>query len=319
MNDDKVALLLARRARLNGWLAGHHGVVPFERLRSFGFTRSAVYRMVDRAELQIMLPGVFRGSQWPQGPEQAMAAVCMRNPSAVIAHLTAARLWEFRKLPPDGNIHVLVPHGCTARWAGYIVHQSRQIDPVDVVTRIDGIRLTSPTRTVLDIADTVLDATTGSILEQLIGDRRGTMATHVATLARLGHPRRPGTRTLARVIASRPRWRVAMQSDLEVRVLAEIARRGLPTPAVQHPVVLPNGVTVHVDFGWPQFKEALEVDHPFWHAGAEESHRDKWRDRKVATVGWHTTRITDFDLDANLGETIDDVATILARATRRAV
>ena len=109
-----------------------------------------------------------------------------------------------------------------------------------------------------------------------------------------------------------------MQSDLEVRVLAEIERQGLPAPVTQHPLVLPDGDRIRLDFAWPAFKEGLEIDHPFWHAGASESHRDRWRDRKAATIGWHTTRITDFDVDAGLGDAIADVAAILRFATRTA-
>ncbi len=314
--------LAARRAVLGAWLAAHLGVVPLERLLAFGFSRSTVYRMVDRGELEILLPGVFKGSQWPTGREQWMVAACMRNDGVAISFMTAAQLWRFRHLPKDALVHLLVPHNCSTLlrgdFDGYVIHRSRRIDPVDLVHRTDGIRLTSPTRTALDIADVVLDSVAGSILEQLINDGRGTLATHASTLARLGHPRRPGTKTMSRVIASRPNWRAAMQSDLEVKVLAEIARQGLPAPELQFPLTLPDGRRIRLDFAWPEFREALEVDHPFWHAGDVESHSDKHRDRKSAMIGWHTNRITDFDVRGGLCEAVADVGCILGIAKRRA-
>ena len=289
---------------------------------AMGCSRSAVYRFVDRGELVVLLPGVFKGSQWPTGREQLMAAACLRNPGVAIGFTTAAELWGFRKVPKDPLIHLLLSHRCSADFAGqfdgYVVHRSRRIDPIDIVNRGDGIRVISPTRAALDIADVVRDAVTGSILEQLINDDRGTITTHAATLARLGHPRRPGTSTMGRVIASRPRWRNALQSDLEVRVLAEITRQGLPQPDVQYPFQMPTGDRIRLDFAWPAFREALEVDHPFWHGGDVESRRDKRRDRKLATVGWHTTRVTDFDVDGGLGEAIADVGQILDFAIHRA-
>lgn len=98
-------------------------------------------------------------------------------------------------------------------------------------------------------------------------------------------------------------------------MLAEIADRGLPVPEVQYPFRLPTGRWIRLDFAWPTFREALEVDHPFWHAENDESHRDKHRDRKMATVGWHTTRITDFDVIGGLGEAIGDVREIIDLAT----
>lgn len=322
MKDKAKATLLARRSEMDAWFATHLGVISLEQLLRIGYSRSTVYRMAKLGELDLLLPGVFKGSQWPTGRDQLMAAACVRNATAAICSVTSAEMWAFRRVLKDPLIHILVPHSCSAEFGlqheKFVIHRCRQIDPVDIVRRTDGIRLISPTRTALDIADIVLDSATGSILEQLINDDRGTMATHTATLARLGHPRRPGTLTMGRVIASRPTWRKAMQSDLETRVLAEIADQGLPLPELQYVVIGPNGQRFRFDFAWPKFREALEVDHPFWHAGASESHLDKRRDRKLGTVGWHTTRITDFDVRGNLREAIGDVATILHLATRRA-
>jgi hypothetical protein len=319
MQQAKSVILKQRRAKLDAWLASHRGVVPLRVMVGFGFSRSTVYRMVERGELAPILPGILRTPQAPQDREQLMVALCARNGDAVISSLTAAALWEFRKVPKDRRIHVMVPHSSSASFDDLgdriVVHRCRQIDPVDIVTRADGIRVLSPSRTLLDIADIVREPVIGSILEQLLDRKMGTMTTHLATLMRLGHPQRPGARTMARAIGDRPTWRAAMQSDLEVRVLAEIERQGLPAPEVQHRLTLPNGDVITLDFAWPQFKEALEVDHPFWHAGAESSHRDKRRDRKAATVGWHTTRMTDVDVDAGLAEAVHDIATIIDLAT----
>jgi hypothetical protein len=60
----------------------------------------------------------------------------------------------------------------------------------------------------------------------------------------------------------------------------------------------------------------LEVDHPFWHAAAVASHRDKNRDLDMATVGWQTMRITDLNVNLGLPIAIAKVATVLARQAR---
>lgn len=123
---------------------------------------------------------------------------------------------------------------------------------------------------------------------------------------------------MARVIAARPKWCKAMQSDLEANVFAEVAIQGIPTPEIQHELKLPTAATIRLDFAWPQFKIALEVDHPFWHAGGQASHRDKRRDRKAGTIGWVTIRVTEFDVCQGLAEAISDVATTIELATRTA-
>jgi hypothetical protein len=62
----------------------------------------------------------------------------------------------------------------------------------------------------------------------------------------------------------------------------------------------------------------VEVDHPAWHAGAASSHRDKTRDRKLATLGWTTSRITDIDVHGGLPDAVNDIAIILDRLLRAA-
>ena len=301
------------RSKMNDWLTSHCGVVSARLLEDFGCPRRLAYTLVSRQELAVVQPGIFRSPHWPLGDDQKMVSACIRNPSCLVAFTSAAKLWKFRNLPTDPAIHILLPHGCSPQLRHVVVHRCRRIDDIDIVSRDDGIRLTSPTRTLFDCADILGKTVTASVLEQLINDNHGTFTTHLATLTRLGRPRRPGSATMAAVIGSRPAWRAALQSDLESRVLNEITRQALPTPETQFACVLPAGGLIRLDFAWPAFRVGLEVDHPFWHAGAEESHRDKHRDRKMTTVGWRMVRITDLDVDGGLPESIGDVATILHR------
>ncbi len=305
----------AWRNGLNYWLATHHGVVSARQFTTFGADRFTAYRLVERGELAVILPGVFRSLHWPQTPEQLMVAACVRHPYAAVGSLTAAKSWSFRQLPRFEKLHLVVPASMSPTIPGTVIHRTRQLPALDIVTRADGIRVTSPTRTLFDIADLVGGEVTATNLEMLINDGRGTFVTHASTLHRLAHPSRPGSRTMGEVIASRPAWRAAMQSHLEKVVLDEIERLGLPTPEVQYIVALPGGDRVRLDFAWPTSRVVLEVDHPYWHALFADSHRDKRRDRKMATLGWLTVRMTDLDVDAGLSETLADVGQILAART----
>ncbi|MCU1390648.1 MAG: hypothetical protein JWL72_3986 [Ilumatobacteraceae bacterium] len=299
--------------KMQRWLQGHGGIIDIATLVEFGMPRRSAYRLTDSDDFELIMPGVLRSTHWPIGPTQLMTAACLRSRHAVISRVRAAREWKFRGLPADdGDVHALIPHGRHAELPGVIIHKCRRIDPVDVVQRGDGIRVTSPTRTMFDCADLLGVKRTGSIFEQLIDENKGTFATHASTLSRLGAPGRSGTRTMSAVIASRPTWRSAMQSELEVLVLREIERQLLPAPTTQLWFVLRNGDRVRLDFAWPALKVALEVDHPFWHAGIAECHRDKVRDRKMAAVGWQTLRVTDLDVSTGLPAAIADLAATIA-------
>lgn len=294
------------------WLQDHSGIVPIAELMRAGCKRRDAYRLAESPDFEIVMPGILRSRHWPLGAIQLMIASCARNSQAAVGLTTAAREWRFRNLPDDDVVHILIPHGCSPTLPGVVVHRCRRIDPVDIVTRRDGVRLTSPSRTMFDSADMLGPRRTESILEQLINDGRGTFATHAATASRLSSARRPGSRTMLTALASRPPWQAALQSELELSVLREIERQQLPRPEVQYPFVLPTGERIRLDFAWPRPKVVLEVDHPYWHAGALPSHRDKRRDLKMATVGWQTVRVTDLDVNGGLATSVRDVGTVLA-------
>ena len=294
------------------WLHAHAGILPIAELVAMGCPVRDAYRQLETDEFEYVMPGILRSRHWPLGPEQLMMAACLRSPDAVIARTTAAKQWKFRNLPADdGEVHVLVPHGRSPVMPGVVVHRSRRIDSVDVVRLSSGLRLTSPARTLFDCADLLGRKRSSSILEQIINDGKGGLVTHVSTFNRLGKPGRPGTRTMAAVVAARPAWRAAVQSELELRVLNELERQGVPAPVVQMWVELPSGGLIRLDFAWPNPRVDLEVDHPFWHAGADASHRDKTRDRKLGTIGWQTLRVTDLDVSGGLREAVHDVGLVL--------
>jgi hypothetical protein len=302
---------------MDRWLSTHLGIISTSKLHSFGCSYRNVTKMVERGELVTMLPGVFRSAQWPCGREQIMAAVCARNFAALIGFTTAGQLWGQRRMR-DPLIHVLIPHGHSPELEGVVVHRCRRIDPVDIVERPDGIRLTSPPRTLFDCGDMIGIEATTSVLEQMLNEHRLTFGTVADTVQRLYHPLRPGAKTLLKVIGSRPEWQAALQSDLEVKVLTEITRQGLPQPCPQFEVILPTQRRIKIDFAWPSSKLAIEVDHPAWHDGAAESHSDKGRDRKLTTVGWTCSRITDIDVNGGLSEAVADIGAILANLARAA-
>jgi very-short-patch-repair endonuclease len=300
------------RRSMDAWLCTHLGIISAAMLVELGCCDRNIGQMVDRRELITMLPGVFRSAQWPCYREQILGAVCARNSAAMIGFTTAGQLWDLRRMT-DPMIHALVPHGRSPEMEGVVVHRCRRIDPVDIVQRPDGIRLTSPPRTLFDSADMIGSEATTSVLEQLLNEHRLTFGTITDTLQRLYHPHRPGSRTMLAVIGARPAWRAALQSDLEVRVLEEMSRQSLPAPVTQFPMSLPDGRDIAIDFAWPGMKLAIEVDHPAWHAGAADSHADKGRDRKLATIGWTSARITDVDVNGGLRDAVADVGRILTR------
>ena len=303
-----------RMLELTDWMRSHHGVVTRTRLIRLGYAPSSIHRFVASGRMRPLWPGVYVSADTAVGRLQIMTAICQLHPFAAIGFTTAGAEWGFRGMA-DSSIHVLVPHATTPALVhaeGLWVHRCRRIDPVDIAgTRADGIRLTSPPRTLFDCAAILDREAVASAIEQALADRRCTMETLVSTMTRLRHPRRPGALRFQQVLTSRPKLRGAARSVLEIQVRDAISAAGLPQPHANMWMRLGPGEPIRIDLAWPDQLLAVEVDHPFWHDREVEAARDKRRDRKLATQGWLPLRLSQLDVEVRLTDAVADLRTIL--------
>jgi predicted transcriptional regulator of viral defense system len=301
------------KADMNHLFSQQFGMISARQLIEKGCSERTIRRMASEGALQTVLPGVFRSPSWPMGREQLMVAGCLRNSAAALAFTTAGQIHGLRKMFDD-RVHLLVPHGSSPDLPGLVVHRCRKIDPEDIVPLGNGMRVTSVARTLFDVGGVIGHRRVVSALENALDRKLVNMDAMSEVTLRLFHRRRPGSREIRSALLARSDWTSALQSDLEVRVLAAIRRAGLPMPVVQYELSFEDGHIVRFDFAWPHIRVALEVDHSFWHVGSEESRKDKQRDRKVATLSWQTLRITEDDVRVGLDGVMLDLAAIIRAA-----
>ncbi|GAA2193149.1 endonuclease domain-containing protein [Micromonospora lupini] len=107
------------------------------------------------------------------------------------------------------------------------------------------------------------------------------------------------------------------QSPPESQLRVRLVLGGLPRPSVQHPVRLPNGVVLHPDLAWPEFRVAVEYDGQ-WHADADQLHRDRRRLNLLVGAGWLVLHVTSRRLHAEFPAVLREVrAALVARGWRR--
>lgn len=293
------------------WLATHHGVIGRAQLRSMGASDGAIAHLIRSEILVPVMPGTYVSPAHPRTALQTMTAVCLRYAQAAIAATTAGQLLGLRRMS-DPRIHALFPHDMTPSVPGIVTHRSRRFPRADIVdNRPDGIRLTRPARTLLDAAHLIGEEALESVIEQALREGMCSMPSLLRTDERLYHPARPGSRLFRQVARSRPAWRGAARSDLEVRFRRAIAARRLPEPLVNTPVDLGSGTIIEVDLAWPAFMVIGEVDHPFWHDDPEPRRRDRRRDRHTAALGWLTVRFDDHDIGPGLAAALHDLRSVL--------
>jgi very-short-patch-repair endonuclease len=262
---------------------------------------------------------VYRLAGAPPTEDQAMALACAVEADVVVSHVSAGRLWGLRRLGNDRRLHVLIGGSANRTIPGAVIHRCHQIDPVDVVDRPDGIRVTSPPRTCFDLAWWLSGERLESVIEQVVHDGMATLPTMFSTGHRLCEHGRNGSARYRRVLESRPAWLKPVDSDLELQLERAVLAAGLPRPLRQHPLKLPDGKVIHPDFYWPEEREIVEVDHVTWHGGRQSVAYDKRRDRLVRRIGIGTTRVTDSDIRDDLPAVVADIAAVLRRSHARYV
>jgi hypothetical protein len=217
----------------------------------------------------------FRARLW------AAVLACGGPEAAVISHRSAAAVWELGPTP-SGAVDVTTLRR-SASTDQIRVHRSRRLEPEDI-TAIDGLPVTTPTRTLIDLAD-------------VLTPHRLERACHRAELAGLLNAavlrRRlaelPGRRTNALVAAldSLDAGPQVTRRELEERMLALIAEHGLPRPLVN------TVVEGHqVDFYWPEVKLVVETDGAAVHLTPTAFERDRQRDVELTVAGYRVVRFT---------------------------
>ena len=292
-------------------LRAHHGVVEGRALDALGIPMGQMRRLARAGVLTRVSSVAWRLTATPRTFEHRIATACATHPSAAAAFTTAGRLWGLRGMGPEA-VHILVPGDAHPAQDDAELHQCYRIDECDIIERADGIRVTAPARTAFDLAAVLTDHQLESVIEQLIERRLCTFDQLVDVGRRLRQRGRTGSARFGRVLDSRPAGLMPVGSDLELRLERAILAAGLPRPVRQHPMTLPTGRRIRIDFYWPEYRLAVEVDHITWHGGRAAATADKGRDRMLARLGIRTLRVTEDDVADQLHAVVYDIARVLA-------
>jgi uncharacterized protein DUF559/putative AbiEi antitoxin of type IV toxin-antitoxin system len=264
--------------------AGQEGMVSTEQLLAAGVGRGAIALRVRRGRLHPRHRGVYAvGHVRPSARSHLWAAVlaCGGPGAAVISHRSAAALWEL-VATPSGPVDVTTLRQSHSTQA-IRVHKTRTLQPEDITT-IDGLPVTTPTRTLIDLAEVL----TPHRLERACHRAEIRRLLNAAVLrAQLDGLRGRRTRALAAALESLAPGPQATRRELEERMLALIAEHGLPRPLVNHTV---EGH--EVDFYWPHARLIVETDGAATHLTATAFEHDRARDAELTVAGHRVVRFT---------------------------
>ena len=289
---------LARRQR---------GVVTRAQLVGLGFDPRAIDRRLAVGRLNRLHRGVYALGPIAVPEAAEMAAVLACGEGAVLSHRSAAALWHLLPQPAkQGPIDVTVPRSRSTHRPGIRIHRAGSLRP-DEATKLRGIPITTPARTLLDLAAIVtlreLEQATAQALARSLA-RRSALLSLVA-----GHRGRSGTRSLRALLDAHERPALT-RSEAEERLLAVIRKAQLPTPDVNVRLG-----PYEVDFLWRDAGLVVEVDGFAFHSDRVRFEADRRRDGELAARGFTVIRVTWRQIAEEPEAVLARLARALARST----
>jgi Protein of unknown function (DUF559) len=225
-------------------------------------------------------------------PRQRIDGVLLGAPTgAVVSHLTAAALWGYQVplVRDDGRVHLTVPPGSRVRSrADRRIHCSCVPEPETRLLR--GVRVTSPSRTWLDLAGSLPAGALLALTDQMLARR----------FPEDEFPRILD-RSRGRRGVSNARSVLACANGLAGSPMESVLRwliheAGLPRPVLQHVIRDAAGRFLGcVDLAWPEHRVLVEFD--------GDGHRDRRvfvndlrRQNGLVLVDWRILRFSSADV-----------------------
>jgi very-short-patch-repair endonuclease len=282
------AVLTPEDRELFAIAASQDSVFGLDDARKAGLTEQ---QMRDRAaHVWVRIhAGVFRvPGAVPTWRGDVRAAVLAGGGGAAGSHRSAAASYEW-----PGASRDLIEISCLrwdrARRAGVVVHESRRLEPDDV-RLVDGIAVTTPERTILDLAFLYPSP---EFLEKVIhAARRNQLVTYESTRAMFDRHARRGLRGVRALRVALDRWELESRptdSDPETLLLQILREHGLPEPIVQFDIRDERGALIaRVDAAYPDARIAIEYDSKQEHSNEFQLAKDARRRNALAAAGWVT-------------------------------
>jgi very-short-patch-repair endonuclease len=271
-NDRRLAAVAARQ----------HGVVTTRQLEVAGLDDNAIAYRVAHGWLQRLHRGVYLVGPAPGPLAHEAAALLACGPTALLSHRSAGALWKLVPAP-DGAIEVTV--SAKARPRTGIQVRVRDV-PAPDTTRRHGLRVTTPARTLVDLAATLPrreseEALNEALVQRLVAPK----GLHAALQRSVS---RTGAAQLRAILQDDP---AMTRSEAERQLQRLIRRARLPRPRTNVQVA-----GHEVDCYWPEHGLVVEVDGATYHGTPRAFQRDRRREADLHAAGLRLIRVTRWEI-----------------------
>jgi hypothetical protein len=274
--------------RVRSLAAEQKFLVTRPQVLALGGSDAGIDRRVRSGQWSTVQPGVYqidsRRSSWE---DELLGAVLAAGDGALASHRAALIVWGLDGIAA-GPIEVTAPYTHGPVPDGTIVHRTRRLPQS---TTIDGIRVTTIERTLLDCCSVLFSLAASKAFESAFRRRLTTVDRMYSFLKAEGGRGVKGTRMARRILNDR-RDDTPTGSGGETEALYHMRRAGIPEPELQHEFVTADGEVIRPDYYWPWRNKAIEVDGIDAHDSADKLDHDLQRQNKLMDLGVELRRFS---------------------------
>jgi Protein of unknown function (DUF559) len=281
-----------------------HGNIHVKQLNALGLGKQAIWYRVKQGRLYPVFRGVYSVGRPATTPlERASAAVLACGPRGALGHFSGLASWAFaRDWPWTPEVSIVGDR----RPPGIVVHRTLHLPRRDIRIQ-QGIRVTSPARTLLDCAPRLGAKRRKRIVNEALHTPFVSRSQLAEVIER--YPTHPGAKLLRPFVdttdgPTRSGWEDEFPSFCE--------QFGLPRPQIN---TIVGGYEVDAYFEAERL--IVELDGYEFHSDRQAFEADRERDAEMLAAGRATVRVTWERIEHRSAREAERLRTILAQRRRR--
>jgi very-short-patch-repair endonuclease len=265
------------------------GVFSIQEAVALGMPRTTLQRRIEDGIFvrvgrgMLALPGTATRS------DLTMRAA-LRLLNGVVSHESAARIHGFEGIPKSPP-SITVSHRSSHHFPDIVVHQSTDLLEGHVV-EINGTRVTTPVRTLVDLAKVFGPKRLERVIEHALASGKVDIEEFIDLVTVLSRKGKRGMKKLHTIIHTRLLGTAVSDTALERALFKLIRDAGLPLPTRQFHAPWLKRLNGRVDFAYVDSRIVIEADSRRWHLSFDAFETDKIRDNAAQIAGWIVIRIT---------------------------
>ena len=303
-----------------------HGLLTRGQAIDDGLTARSIVSALSNGLLIPVASGVYRVRGAPETLSMAMMGATLAA-AGQSSFRSAAHLWRLdlggaanplcvtvdaAKRQP--RLHRLDLRDDDHKFFAVKVRRSRAFDESQRV--VDGIAVTDPYRTIIDLAATLSSGELEAAFERArhlgLVSIEGLKMRH----GLIGGQGRRGSARIRELLASTAPN--ALESKLEVKAWRMLRNSRVAQPARQFWVIASERQRYRLDFAWPQLRVAFETEGFEWHGTQHRWKRDRIRTAALERLGWRIVVATWDDVVRRPTETVERIQAALVERSAAA-